>query len=337
MQRSKEKSKNTSFSKGLILLVILVLVWFFHMGVGKSGLPSGLASLLNSDFENYRNLDQFSEQKTKQVQKELADFWTFSQGDPSSDPISKKEWVELIDNGILWQVTKWYINLPSGDKSELTHIIQGFVSPHSYNPVDSMYHCEAHTIRQAFIVDKDTCYGQSHQDEMWEITRNGDKLIINKREYQKYSGDIHEFYPDNKLIDQVDRVDIPACHIGVSLSQLGKQVLAKSFVPLASSGRKKAVESMIGTYYKPMVIDEITRRYDPRGVPEVMDLDLTVSENGTVQSVKNKTARLTTTRFDEAVIPDVKSWVFPSLSAKGGPELYSLSIPVLPEGVKKGK
>ncbi len=304
------------------------MIWLFYQGLNKTGLPSGLANILNSDFENYRNLEQFDKAKAEEVRKQLAGFWTYSEDDAENDVVSKKEWVEIIDNGIVWQMNKWYIRLPSGETSELTQVLHAYISPYSYSPDQSTYYCEAHLISQIFIADEDTCYGKK-QDEMWEIEHRDGHLAINKRSYVPYHGELQSFYPDNSLLDLPDRVDIDACPAAVSMSYLGKKVLGESLVPIPVSGREKSVKSLVKAYYKPIVFEEMVRRLDSRALPDTMRVLMTLSDKGEVVKLKNKSRKITTSPFDELAEPDMKGWEFPALDKEAEPKEIELFIPVV--------
>jgi len=308
------RRKNSSFKQAIILLALLVVIVIMATGLHRSGLPSNLASLLNADYENFRHLVQFDSAKTAEVQREIAGFWTYSEGDPTRSPVSKREYMELIDNGILWQVNEWFINTPSGDHKTVTHVMYGFVKPYSYNPDNSAYYSETRIIRQFFIADGDTCYGQSQVDEIWQITRNDNGTInVNRRDYEKYTGELKDFFPDSDLLDLTNKITMARCQAAASMQFMAKRALTRTIEPIAFFGRAKMVDLLVSEYYKPIVLDELARRYDSRTVPDVMDMRITLAPNGTVSDLRYRSGKLVTRRFDELATLDVRSWLFPPL------------------------
>jgi ribosomal protein S17E len=308
--------KYKSFNRAVIFVVMFIAVLFIIRGINQSGLPSELGSLLNADFENFRALQQFEEDKSKEVQQKLAGFWTYSEGDPETSPVAKREYIELIDNGMIWMIREWFINTPSGDNYKVSHVANGFFNPYSYSPDNHAYFCEARIIRQAFVFDGDSCYGASQVDEIWPITINEDRSVINinRRDYQPYTGDMMEFFPDGgALLDIVDLISLRRCPAGTDMSAIARRTLARYIDAVPFFAREQAVHSIIHTYYKPLVIDEIVRRYDPRAVPEEMSMRLTLSAEGAVTDLRYRPAKIATKRFDDAITPEMRAWLFPAV------------------------
>jgi len=305
------------------------MIWFIHKGLNSSGLPPGLAGLLNSDFENFRNLEQFSEERTDEVKKHIAGFWVFSDGDETSDPVAKREYLEIIDNGIIWHVKQWFINDPAGVRNVLTHIAHGYTRPYSYSQDGNIYLSETRIMRQVFIAPAplDTCYGSSQLDGMWQISLNDNLLTIDQREYAPYNGELSDFFPAGVDIDLVDEVTLRKC-AAADLSHLAKRVLARSFIDLPASARSQSVESLINTYYKPIVFDELARRYDPRAVPDEMRLQFTLNGDGSISNLRNRSAEIVTKRFDDMAVIDIGGWLFPSAADNKEPQRIDLTVPV---------
>jgi len=308
---------------------MLVVVLLMANGLKKSGLPSTLSSLLNADYENFRNLQQFDSLKSIEVQKELAGFWTYREGAPQNSPVAKREYMELIANGMLWQVNVWDINLPSGRRDSVTQVINGYVKPYSYSPDNSAYYCEARVIRQIFVVGGDTCYGQSQVDEIWQLGKNQDgTLNLNRREYQPYGGDIKEFFPDGRLLKIIDKFTMRACGAAASMPSLAKRHLSRTFDAVPFFIRAQTADSLIRNYYKPLALDELARGYDPRGVPDEIPLKLTLSPDGTVSELKYKSKGLATKRFDDMAKMDIKSWLFPPVGDSQDAQKVELTVKV---------
>jgi len=340
--------KYKSYKSGLLLLGLLVISWILITSINKSGIPSGLASLINADYENFRNLEQFDSAKAEKVRGQIAGLWTYESGGERS-PVAKMERIELMSNGIAWMVKVWKLRTPDGEEHEITHIATAYVSPYSYGPGGSGYFCETRTIRQAYIFDGDTCYGASQVDEIWEIVLssggaadNNDKaaegnndhnknevtLTLNHRDYSPYTGDRKEFYPDNSMLDIVDKISLTACQAATDMSWASKKILARSMNAVPFFARAGMVDSLIYAYYKPLVFDELARRYDPRAVPDVMDVKMTISPEGTVTDLKYRGGKVVTKRFDDLAVLDMKSWLYPAVGDTDNPQTVEIKVRV---------
>ncbi|MCL2184114.1 MAG: hypothetical protein FWB85_11675 [Chitinispirillia bacterium] len=328
MQRLRvPRRRNASFKQALILLVLLVVIGILATGLYRSGFTSNLAGLINSDFESYRNLEQFDSAKTADVQREISGFWTYAEGETSSSPVAKREYMELIANGIFWQINDWYINTPSGGQRVVTQVMNGYVRPYSFSQDNSVYYCETRIIRQFFVADGDTCYGQSQVDEMWHIAKNENgTLTVNRRGYDKYEGDIKEFFPNGSLLDIIDKLTMNRCQSAASLPFMAKRTLSRTLVALPFFARAAMVDSIARAYYKPMVLDELARKYDPRAVPDVMDMRITLNAEGAVSDLKYRSGKIVTRPFDDQATMDIRGWLFPAVGDTNDEQGIELKI-----------
>jgi hypothetical protein len=297
---------------------MLVIVLIMATGLQRSGLPGNLAMLMHGDFENFRHLVQFDSLKVREVQKEIAGFWMFAEGDTATSPVAKREYMEIVDNGMLWQVNDWFINKPSGGRSRVTQVKNGFVNPYSYTPENDAWYVQTRIIRQIFVADSDTCYGTSQVDEIWIINKNEDGTIrVNYRDYEKYAGELTEFFPDGDLLDIVDKITMRRCASATSIESIAKRLLARSLDPVMFFQREQAIDRLINKYYRPIVLDELVRLHDPRTVPDELNIRLTIGIDGAVTDIRHRQtgmlARLITRRFDERAIMDMNSWLFPAV------------------------
>ena len=334
MRRSRvPRRKSASFRNAFILLFMLVVILLFATGLQRSGLPSNLATLVHGDYENFRYLEPFDSLKTLEVQAELAGFWTFAEGDAEASPVAKREYIELIDNGILWQVNEWFINAPSGGRNVVTQVKNGFVNPYSYNPANDAFYCETRIIRQFFVAGADTCYGASQVDEIWHVNKTADgALMVNNRGYRPFEGDIGEFFPDGGLLDIIDDINMRRCASATDMQFIAKRVLARSLEPVMFFIRAQTVNELVNAYYKPIVFDELALMHDPRTVPEVMNVRLTIAPDGSVSNVRHRPAglmeRQITRRFDERALMDMPGWLFPPVADSEEAQSVELSIRV---------
>jgi len=324
--------KYKSYKSGLLLLGLLVIAWILITSINKSGLPAGLASLINSDYENFRNLEQFDSSRSQEVRNIVAGFWTYAEGDARNSPVAKREYLELNANGMVWTVKVWDLRTPDGEPHTLTQVAMGYMSPYSVGPSGD-YYCETRIIRQAYIFDGDTCYGASQADEIWEVAHvpagaSGRALTVNRRDYRPYEGDIKEFFPDGALLEIVDKITLSACPVAANMSWASKKILARSMNAVPFFARAAAVDSLIRTYYKPLVFDELARRYDPRAVPDIMDIKMTISPEGAVTDFKYRGAKVVTKRFDDLAVLDMKGWLYPTVGDTDNPQTLEIKVRV---------
>ena len=332
MKSHVKHRKYKSYKSGLLLLGLLVIAWILITSMNKSGLPANLAGLINADYENFRNLEQFDSVKTQEVRNILAGFWTYAEGEAGTSPVAKRESLELNANGMVWTVRVWDLRTPDGEAHKLTQVIMGFLSPYSIGP-NGNYYCETRIIRQAYIFDGDTCYGASQVDEIWEAAHasdgaSGRVLTLNRRDYRPYEGDLMEFFPNIALLRIVDKVTLSACPVAADMPRMSKKILARSMTAAPFFARAAAVDSLIRTYYKPLVFDELARRYDPRAVPDIMDIKMTISPEGAVTDFKYRGAKVVTKRFDDLAVLDMKGWLYPPVGDTDDPQTLEIKVRV---------
>ncbi|KMQ52485.1 hypothetical protein CHISP_0752 [Chitinispirillum alkaliphilum] len=288
------------------------MISVLYYRVNQSGFISGLAGYLNVEFESYRNLIQFEEEEKGQIRGKLAGLWEFSQGDPDSDAVSKVERLELNENGIVWHVIHWTLNLPSGEQVNIAQGRHGYYEPFSFSHDESVIYCEAWVIRQAFANEKDTCYGESQVLEMWEFDIRDDVLEFNKRDFAAYTGELREFFPQVEIVDVINQFDLASCRRITDISTLAKRVLSQKLEMDVKKDDSKTIEDMIRTYYEPIVIEEMVRTYKTVSVPDSAELTITVTPEGRVSNVRNNNRKLTAVRFNDALIREIGTWRFPA-------------------------
>ncbi|MCL2220598.1 MAG: hypothetical protein FWC23_10715 [Chitinispirillia bacterium] len=324
------RRRNTSFKQAIILLALLIVIAIIATGLHRSGLPSELAAILNPDsHENFRNLEQLDSAGIAAAQRDISGFWTYAEGDTAASPVAKREYMELIANGMLWQINEWYVNTPSGERRKVTHVRTGYIKPDSYSPENGLYYCGTRIIRQFFIADGDTCYGQSQVDEPWLIAKRGDgALTVNRRGYVRYEGELQAFFPDGKLLDIIDDINMARCQAAASMEFMAKRTLTRTLLAVPFFARVQSVNELVQFYYKPMVFDEMARQFDPRGVPDVMDVRLTITAEGVVSDLRYRSGKLATKRFDDLATADMRGWLFPAVGDVNDDQVLNLKIGV---------
>lgn len=334
MQRSRVPIRRfKSFKSAIILLAMLVAILLMSTTLERSGMPSMLAGLLHSDFEDFRNLEQFDSVRSEEAQRTLAGFWTYEEGDPKTSPIAKREFLELNANGIVWKVIVWTVNTPTGQRHDITRIIYGFQKPYSYNPTDSSYFSEMRIIRQAYInaTDGDRCFGSSQEDIIWRMKREEGEdgtLTLDRRVYQPYTGELSKFFPQPYPLNIVDDISLARCPTALNTQWLARRLLARDMEPSPFFMRADEVISLVHNYYRPIDLDELARRFDPRAVPENMPVRLTIAPDGTVSNLRYRPANIVTKRFDDLAVVMIRTWLFPRLTEQHmtDPQVIDFSI-----------
>ena len=311
MHISKQRT-SSSFGKGIFLLIFLVVAFFIYNRVTTKGLPGNLANLVNTEFENYRNLQEFDEHVKDSLKKEFGGFWVYETAD-SLAPVQKVEHLELRDNGIIWQAFFWFICLPSGDTITFSQIRHAYLNPYARVPHSGGYACDVRVIRQAFIIGNDTCYGDSHIDELWHAEKFDDEFVLNRREYTAYGGDIENFFPEG-TVDLVDKLLMKNCSRGASLPEYSKVLLQEK---LSASPpivyEEEGIRQWVSHYYQPAVLEELvlaTSAMIP--VPDSVQVDFRLSSEGKVIGAElKKSSIFINGKFEQMLLREIGSWVFP--------------------------
>jgi hypothetical protein len=152
----------------------------------------------------YKGAQRFSEESKPRYLKGIAGFWTFDlEKIAGGKLISKRDRLEIKENGIVWEVVEWKMTMPGADSAEtFYHIRTAFINPYGVLKGDSL--SDAYILSQEFIGAGDTCFGGYNYSELWQISRRGEYLEISKRNYRLYKGDIEDFFPHG-IIDLVEK------------------------------------------------------------------------------------------------------------------------------------
>jgi hypothetical protein len=142
----------------------------------------------------YKKVYHFSEQEKADFLKRHAGLWKFNIETMSGGKTVKKtDRIEIKDNGIIWQVIEWTIPMPSDSIITFRQIRTAYLKPYGVVRGDSI--CDAFVLSQAFITGKDTCIGAWNFPELWSFQMVGSSLILNKRRYTFYNGELDNFFP----------------------------------------------------------------------------------------------------------------------------------------------
>lgn len=321
---SREKKQTNSFSKGLILLSLLIVVFLFYSRITTKGLPPRISSIVNSEFESFRNLKEFSDEQKLSYKKSAAGFWIY-QTEDSTAPFQKLDRIELLDNGIIWQVTDWFVEFPSGDTVSFMLVRHAYLDPYaSVQDSGSAYTCNYRTIRQVFVVNGDTCFGASQVDEMWKAQRVEEKLVLNRREYVPYEGEIKDFFPLG-AIDLVDQMNPRNCAPGANLYHFFKSSLKNVLSrDAAVAFNADAIKLWIDQYYGPAVFEEMLQSFGPYVViPDTIPVEFELNDAGMVVKAKSRSGGMYDGQVERSLTNEIMTWVFPKLETRGKPARVS--------------
>ncbi len=326
----KKGTSKSSFVQAILLIVFLVLGYLGYTVLKKGGLTSGLNSFLSADISDFRSLESMKDEQKTALKRAFGGFWVYRTQDPDA-PIQKEEHLELRDNGIIWEVIRWRVAYPYEDTAEYYHVRYGYLNPYSVAADEKSIVCEVRTIRQVFIVDEDTCFGKSQVDELWQTRLEDSLLVMNRKHYRVYSGELTEFFPEG-MIDLVDKLLINDCVHGYGLGEVVENRLRSCYQhnEWTRTCDTAALYRALTEYFEPAVVEEIfsTMPYFP-SLPEEVHLPLSVAPEGGVQLTIANAGRAQAGYFNEVLYSAIEKWPFPRCDAREMPKLdYVISLPV---------
>ena len=325
----KKGSSKTSFIQALLLVLFLALGYLGYSVLKKGGLTAGINSFLNTDISEFRSLQAMNEEQKTALKKVFGGFWVYRTAS-SDDPIQKEECLELRDNGIIWEVIRWQVAYPDMDTAVYYHVRYGYLNPYSIAADEKSVVCEVRTIRQVFIVDGDTCFGQSQVDELWQTRKNDSLLIMNRKRFHPYKGELSEFFPEG-MIDLIDKLIMTDCTHGYSLGEVVSTHLRECYQnnELTRTCDTTMLKQVLSDYFEKAVMEELFSSipYFP-ALPEEVEVPLTLRPDGGVILDISKAKREQKDHFTELLYGDVENWPFPRCDAREMPVLhYILRLP----------
>lgn len=319
----------TSLSRAVILSVFLVGGILAYGILKKSGLPAGIASYVNVDMDGYRKLRQIEEKDRASIQKSWGGFW-ISQITDTAAPIRKIECLELRDNGILWEVVSWVVRYPSGMHKTYYHARTCYVNPYALAPDDRGVVCDVRTIRQVYITETDTCYGESQVDEQWVTRKEGAQLVMNRKRFVPYQGDIYTFFPDG-MIDLVDKLLLQECTTGASLGSLVTAQMEREYTNRALFPRfdENQLTILMDEYFKPAVVDEMFASMPFFAlVPQTVPVYLKVLSSGSVKASLAGVKKVMVGNYEVYLIRALDAWKLPNFKEQGNASGFHYTVTV---------
>lgn len=313
----KKGSAKSSFVHAALLLVFLIVAYLGYTVLKKGGITSSLNTLANMDVENFRPLQSMPEDKKEVLQHSLEGFWVNTTRD-SGVPVQKYDCLELKENGIVWQVIHWRVRFPDGNTGSFYRICYGYLKPYSIAADGMSIVCEVRTIRQVYIHENDTCFGKSQVDELWETRKKDSLLIMNRKKYMPYHGELTEFFPAG-MIDLVDKLLLKECVHEMSLTHLVRERLQAVYQNNQTTRTcdPTVLQQVITDYFTSVYVEELfpSLPYFP-SLPDRIDLPVTLHFNGSVTLDLSKGKRARAHHVEELIMKTLENWPFPRCDSK---------------------
>ena len=318
----KKGTSKTSFVQAVLLIVFLVLGYLGYSVLKKGGGTAGLNSFVNMEVEDFRALKSMKEEQKHALQKTFGGFWVYSTADTFA-PVRKEERLELRDNGIIWQVIRWQVAYPDEDTVFYYQIRHGYLNPYSVAADGRSIVCEVRTIRQVFMQNDDTCFGQSQVDELWQARIDGSLLVMNRKRYQQYHGELSLFFPGG-MIDLIDELIMNDCRHGINLGGVVREQLRECFQKSEWTRTCDAsyMGQLVNDYFKVCIMDELfsTIPYFP-SLPAQIELPLVLQHDGTALLDMPKAKRTQAGHFTALIYNGIENWPFPRCDAAAMPHI----------------
>lgn len=323
----KKGSSKTSFIQAILLITFLVIGYLGFKILKRGDMSAGLNAFVNMDMENIRPLQAMEEEKKLALQKVFGGFYVHETGDTSAK-VRKYDCLELRDNGIIWQVIEWRVQYPSGDTVSYYHIRYGYLNPYSVAGNGKDIVCEVRTIRQVFIHGTDTCFGASQVDELWQTRKEDTLLVMNRKEYTPYKGELSTFFPVG-MIDLIDKLINKDCTHGYSAAMGIRDYLADYFRTSAATGADTiSIANILSTYFIPSFAEEVfsTIPYYPV-LPDSLSIPLRISGKGRPAVALSKGKRAQIGHFETVMYNELESWVVAPNGMKEQQMHYTIRFP----------
>jgi hypothetical protein len=317
------RTAKSSYIHALLLVLVLIVGYLgYSILIRGGGLLSGLTSIMSSDGGTFRQLESMAEDKKVALQRSFKGFWVYKTEDTTA-PVQKTEWLELQESGIIWQVTHWRVAYPTGDTGSYYRVFTAYLRPYSVAENGRSIVCEVRTIRQTYLYDNDTCFGKSQVDELWETWKDDTVLVMNRKRYTPYHGELAEFFPDS-MIDLVDKLLLNECTHEMSLTYLIRTRLQELYQnnPKTGSCDTTVFHGNIQRYFKPVYLDELfaTIPYFPEMKGELV-LPIILKHDGTVSLDLTKSERVQAEHVESLIYKTLETWPFPRCDGTSTPEI----------------
>ncbi len=305
-----------SFIQAVLLMVFLIIGLIGYNVLKRGVFTSGLNSFINMDVRNFRPLESIKEEQKEALKKVFGGFWVH-RTEREDSYIVKNDFLELRDNGIIWQVIHWLVSYPCGDTGSYYHIRYAYLNPYGIAADGKSVVCEVRTIRQVYVNGIDTCFGPSQVDELWMTRKEDSLLVMNRKRYEPYRGKLSDFFPEG-MIDLVDRIEFKDCRSGLDLAKIIEENLYECYRSDESTRNcdtAVAGKNLIG-YFKTAFIDEIFSSipYFPK-LPDSIVIPIIIKYDGSAELGLSKSKRAQADHFKARILNRIEKWPFPRCDA----------------------
>ncbi len=269
--------------------------------------------------------ETLAEPQQEAMKKQFQGYWTFSGEEMPS--VHLNDYIELLENGIMWQYEQRVFALPYGDKDTLTRISTSYLLPFEQpdsTTVSAM--CYLRVIRQNWQIDGSYCYGLSQKilEDLYSAKAQTSDIVVNKnvirendttlrydsREYSKYTGELTAFFPDPKAIASVDDPTTYGCegddpHLTWIryrlIESIKTQQLESNVIPME---QKLNIEN----FYIPYCLNRLNVYYG-KNEGEVITMTLKISPTGSITSVKLKGKPVDSPSIKSILTEEILQWM----------------------------
>jgi len=322
----RQRTAKSSYVHALLLIVVLVVGYFgYSILIRGGGLLSGLSSMMSEDGVNFRPLESMAEDKKEALQHSFHGFWVYKTEDTTA-LVQKTECLELQESGIIWQVNHWRVAYPDGDTGSYYRVFTAYMRPYSVAANGRSIVNEVRTIRQTYIHDDDTCFGKSQVDELWEAWKDDSVMVLNRKRFMPYRGELTVFFPDN-IIDLVDKLLLSECTHEMSLMYLVRSRLEDIYQKnLTTSTCDTAIFQMnIDQYFRPVYVDELfpTIPYFAK-IKDTLELPVILKHDGYISLDLTKSQRVQSDHVESLIHKALENWPFPRCDGTSIPPIKSV-------------
>jgi hypothetical protein len=319
----KKKKPSELFARGIVFAIIFFIVMIFFIMTSKHEKSDDPRTQLMNGMAKYTS---FEDKQKEELKARNAGFWQFA-SDTNTDNlmIYTTDRFELKPNGIFWEVTEYTLELPSKKTTHFMKIVTGYLNPFAKDgkSLDTII-CDAHIIRQAFIMGNDTCYGPSNTDTTWEVIANGKRFELGDRVYAPYdtSGQaLFAFFPKGAL-GIVEKITVYQCSKATGFQIFAKAAIAADMVTvIVEKLTPDAVQKIIDAYYRNFLENRVQTSPGEAKKRQKGNLKVSfaITWEGKVTGVKIISCSKQYEKLRQTIITDIGTWTFPRLKSNAPP------------------
>lgn len=276
--------------------------------------------------------ESFTEAQQEAMKKQFQGYWKFA--GEESPGVYLEDYIELLENGIMWQYERRIFSLPYSGKDTLVRVSTSYLLPFEKRGEDSASAiCYLRVIRQNWQMDGEYCYGPSQKilDDIYSAKAQTSDIVVNKdvtrfndtsliyasNSYTKFIGEPVAFFPDPKAIVSVDDPTTYGCegddpHLVWIRNRIAESIksqeLELNVIPIEQ-------KLNIVNYYIPYCLNRLTMYYG-KNEGELITMILQVSPTGVITDVKLKGKPVESPAIQKNLAEEIKKWVIHGTGSK---------------------